>query len=280
MGGFSTPIGEIEDDDELPTLSKILGRTTPYAFESERTTAIPKASVEPTTTELPQPNTVDAILNARFSETEHASPPAGSVLDAQIPTQTPEPEFTQPIAPEQPVLATETPAHKKPPPLPKKTETTQAKTSKEKKIKPEKKANQSPLKKPSLTDMVPPLVFFFMGLMVFGTFLIFTASEFTFIDYCVVFILFTCLIFTIAMPYGASIFFMILLLCSYVVLSLISVFYLEIPFEFYQIGWLLVIPMVLLSSALLIRKIRELFRFKKISNSSLLPMIIWKKVPD
>lgn len=263
MGGFSTPIGEIEDDDELPTLSKILGRTTPYAFESERTTAIPKASVEPTTTELPQPNTVDAILNARFSETEHASPPAGSVLDAQIPTQTPEPEFTQLIAPEQPVLATETPAHKKPPPLPKKTETTQAKTSKEKKIKSEKKANQSTLKKPSLTDMVPPLVFFFMGLMVFGTFLIFTASEFTFIDYCVVFILFTCLIFTIAMPYGASIFFMILLLCSYVVLSLISVFYLEIPFEFYQVGWLLVIPMVLLSSALLIRKIRELFRFKK-----------------
>jgi PleD family two-component response regulator len=80
----------------------------------------------------------------------------------------------------------------------------------------------------------------------------------------VVFILFTCLIFTIAMPYGASMFFMALLLCSYIALSFISIFYLGVQFELYQIGWMIVIPLVLSSSALLLKKVRELFNFKKV----------------
>ncbi|MBU4542045.1 MAG: 7TM-DISM domain-containing protein [Firmicutes bacterium] len=266
--GFSIPIGETEEDEEeLPTLSKILGRTTPYAYEAERTAAIPKA---PTESELTNPvGTDDVFDNSRFAET-NSTPPLSEVSPEIIkPDPPPEMATTPERQPEKTTLTTETPINQEPLP-PKKAKPQKAKPEKrkdraikQKQAQPTKKTNLQFLKKPSLTNMVPPLVFFFMGLMIFGAFLIFTASEFNFIDYSVVFILFTCLIFTIAMPYGASIFFMILLLCSYVILSLISVFYLDVPFKFYQIGWLLVIPMILWSSALLIRKVRELFHFKK-----------------
>ncbi len=263
LTGISTPIGESEDDEELPTLSKILGRTTPYAYESERTAAIPRASIEKAVADPAPLNTVDGILNSQFAESNEPQPPE-VVLETQIPAQPPELEIPPEIFPDTPVLIAKTPIQEKPlPPGKEKPVKAKDKAAKQKKTKPTKKADHVPLKKPSLTNMVPPLVFFFMGLMVFGAFLIFTASEFNFIDYSVVFILFTCLIFTIAMPYGASIFFMILLLCSYVVLSLISVFYLGVPFKLYQVGWLAVIPMILWSSALLIRKVRELFHFKK-----------------
>jgi len=264
LAGFSTPIGEIEDDEELPTLSKILGRTTPYAYESERTASISRVSIESNVADQSTSNTVDAILKSRFSEMTEPQPPPEAVLEAQNPAPPPVLKQAPETHPDKPILTVDAPVKEKPlPPEKGKPAKTKDKATKQQKTKPTKKTNLSPLKKPSFTDMVPPLVFFFMGLMVFGAFLIFTASEFNFIDYSVVFILFTCLIFTIAMPYGASIFFMILLLCSYVVLSLISVFYLGIPFEFYQVGWLVVIPMILWSSALLIRKVRELFHFKK-----------------
>jgi len=264
MTGFSTPFGEIEDDEELPTLSKILGRTTPYAYESERTASISGATIESATADPATANSVDAILNSRFSEMDESQPSPEAVSEGQTPSPPPVLEKAPEVRPNKPILNVTAPVQEKPrPPGKGKSQKNKDKATKQKKTKPTKKTNHSPLKKPSFTDMVPPLVFFFMGLMVFGAFLIFTASEFNFIDYSVVFILFTCLIFTIAMPYGASIFFMILLLCSYVVLSLISVFYLEVPFEFYQIGWLVVIPMILWSSALLIRKVRELFHFKK-----------------
>ncbi|WP_373481669.1 hypothetical protein [Acetobacterium sp.] len=262
--GFSTPIGESEDDEELPTLSKILGRTTPYAYESERTAALSQVSNEAAIAQPVPPNTVAAILNTSVSEIAEALSPPETVQEAQRPDPSPELLKAPTIEPAKPILTAKAPIQKKPlPPGKEKPIKTKAKTAKQKKTKPTKKANQSPLKKPSLTNMVPPVVFFFMGLIVFGAFLIFTASEFNFIDYSVVFILFTCLIFTIAMPYGASIFFMILLLCSYVMLSIISVFYLDVPFKLYQLGWLVVIPMILWSSALLIRKVRELFHFKK-----------------
>lgn len=276
LAGFSTPRGENEDDEELPTLSKILGRVTPYAAEAEATSTIPKLSIETPVAKPSPPNTNDIVLNAKVSEIAEAPSSPDAVLATPQPEPSPEPFKEPPIAAEKPILTTEAPVQKKPLPAEKekvqkktlptekeKTEKNKAKTVKPKKTRPNKKTNPSPFIKPSLTDMVPPLVFFFMGLTVFGAFLIFTTSEFNFIDYSVVFILFTCLIFTIAMPYGASIFFMILLLCSYVVLSIISVFYLGVPFEFYQVGWLLVIPMILWSSALLIKKVRELFHFKK-----------------
>ncbi|MDK2941371.1 MAG: hypothetical protein PWP56_884 [Acetobacterium sp.] len=256
--GFSTPNGEIEDDEELPTLSKILGRTTPYASEAERTSAIPKMATASEIANKAMPGTGDNFSHSSFSETK----PLAEVVPNPINTAPP-PELkkTPPRQVEKPVLTTKPPDLEKTPPKKAKPEKRQTKADRQKK--PPKKANHNPIQKPSLTNMVPPLVFFFMGLMVFGAFLIFTASDFNFIDYSVVFILFTCLIFTIAMPYGASIFFMILLLCSYVVLTLISVFYLGVPFNLYQIGWLVVIPMILWSSALLIKKVRELFHFKK-----------------
>lgn len=257
LTGFSTPVGEIEDDEELPTLSKILGRTTPYAYEAERTASLPKISIESATTDPAIPNSINARPNSRFSETENTESPPETALETPNSDQPSELLKAPPITLEEPVPEKPLPSGKEKPAK------TKTKATKPKKSKTTKKTDHSPLKKPSLTDMVPPLVFFFLGLMVFGAFLIFTASEFNFVDYSVVFILFTCLIFTIAMPYGASIFFMILLLCSYVMLSLISVFYLEVPFEFYQVGWLVVIPMILWSSALLIRNVRELFHFKK-----------------
>ena len=40
-------------------------------------------------------------------------------------------------------------------------------------------------------------------------------------------------------------------------------FYLEVPFELYQIGWIVIIPLLLSSSTLMIKKVRELFEFKK-----------------
>lgn len=262
LAGFSTPIGEIEDDEELPTLSKILGRTTPYTYESERTSSIAMASIESQAADPSLPNTVDAILNSRFGDSEQTPSPPTTAVDTPSSAPPPEPPKTPASQPDKPILTTAAAVQEKPrTPGKEKPEKTKDKAAKQKKNKPVKKT--TPTIKPSLADMVPPLVFFFMGLMVFGAYLLFTASEFNFIDYSVVFILFTCLIFTLAMPYGASIFFMILLLCSYVVLSLISVFYLEVPFELYQVGWLVVIPMILWSSALLVRKIRQLFHFKK-----------------
>lgn len=263
FAGFSTPIGEIEDDEELPTLSKILGRTTPYPYESERTSSIATASIESRAADPSLPNTVDTILNARFGDSEQTPSPPTAVLDPPGTDPSPEPQQAPAAQADQPIVTAAEVQEKPPLPTKEKTEKRNDKAAKQKHSKPTKKTNPAPTIKPSLTDMVPPLVFFFAGLMFFGAYLIFAASEFNFIDYSVVFILFTCLIFTLAMPYGASIFFMLLLLCSYVVLSLISVFYLEVPFELYQVGWLVVIPMLLWSSALLVRKIRELFHFKK-----------------
>jgi len=259
---FSNPISESDEEEELPTLSNVLGRTTPYTYGSERTSSISEMSTESPATDPTMPNTVAAILNSGFTETP--SPPK-AVPEAQNSVESSELEKAPIVNPEEPLLTVETvvPQNKEQPLKKGKAKKTKAPAAKLKKPKADKTTNHTLPKKPSLTDMVPPLVFFFMGLMVFGAFLIFTASEFNFIDYSVVFILFTCLIFTIAMPYGASIFFMILLLCSYVTLSLISLFYLNVPFKLYQVGWLVVIPMLLWSSALLIRKIRELFHFKK-----------------
>lgn len=251
MVGSNIPIGDDDDDDELPTLSKILGRTTPYTYESEGKSTIPNPILESKAT---LSNSEGTFLNSDFSEQDE-NQSAAIVTDSE---KTEQRQYDKPaIIPDRLINEKQMASGEEKP------KKVKEKVTKQKQASPKKKENIAPLKKPSFTDMVPPLVFFFIGLMAFGAFLIFTASEFNFIDYCVVFILFTCLIFTIATPYGASIFFMILLLGSYVILSLISVFYLEVPFEFYQIGWLFVIPMILWSSALLIKKVRELFHFKK-----------------
>lgn len=261
MVGSNTPIGDDEDDDELPTLSKILGRTTPYAYESEGKSAISNPIPE---ARANLPDDANALLNSSVSGPDGNSANAESAFAAEPLTVLTVPEKTAQHQSEKPTVVSDRQTNEQQMPDGKeKPKKSKEKVARQKKTNPKKKENKPLIKKPSFTDMVPPLVFFFIGLMAFGAFLIFTASEFNFIDYCVVFILFTCLIFTIATPYGASIFFMILLLCSYVILSLISVFYLEVPFEFYQIGWLFVIPMILWSSALLIKNVRELFHFKK-----------------
>lgn len=256
-------VNEDDDDDELPTLSKILGRTTPYADDVTETLPDPEIALE--TAESTRLNDIDEkITNSQLSAADKPETVSGNVFETKNITIQPELEKTNDLQNQPPSLPSEDQINKK-------TKLVELDKKKKPNVSPNKpkqtntrkKDSKPTIKKPSLASMVPPLVFFFMGLIAFGAFLIFATSDFNFIDYTVVFILFTCLIFTIAMPYGASVFFMILLLCSYVVLSFISVLYLEIPFQLYQIGWLVVIPMVLLSSALLIKKIKELFHFKK-----------------
>lgn len=113
-----------------------------------------------------------------------------------------------------------------------------------------------------LKNLAVPTLLFVLGIIALGGFLIFASPSFTFVDYSVLFILFTCLIFTIALPYSAVIFLMLLLLCSYTALTLISVFYIGVPFELYQLGWIIIIPLVLWSASLLVLKIKTSFSQK------------------
>lgn len=256
-------VNEDDDDDELPTLSKILGRTTPYSDDVTEALTHPEPGVE-TAKPTRLNNADEKITNSHLSEMDNQESASGNISETKDILIQPELEKTNPLQNEPLSLPSEDQINKKAKIVKlDKSKKTKQPPSKQKQTNNRKKESKPIVKKPSLASMVPPLVFFFMGLIAFGTFLIFATSNFNFIDYTVVFILFTCLIFTIAMPYGASVFFMILLLCSYVVLSFISVLYLGIPFQLYQIGWLVVIPMVLLSSALLIKKVKKLFHFKK-----------------
>ncbi len=255
-------VNEDDDDDELPTLSKILGRTTPYADDVTDALTHPDSGLE--TAESMHLDTVDEkIINSHLSEMDNPEAVSSNIFETKNITTQPELEKINDLQNQPPNLSSEDPINKKANVVKDKNKKANVSPNKQKRTHPQRKESKSTIKKPNLASMVLPLVFFFMGLIMFGAFIIFASSNFNFIDYTVVFILFTCLIFTIATPYGASVFFMLLLLCSYVVLSFISVLYLEIPFQLYQIGWLVVIPTVLLSSALLIKKVKALFHFKK-----------------
>ena len=287
MSGFDTETitPEEDDDEELPTLSKILGRPTSpgddfqndAAFiqtespESETASDFPAAAEEfilvsdqPDVSDMTQPST-DAFTLAPdvTGPSETAPPSAAEFILAADQTKTAE----QTAAPTEPILIgkdsiapeAEQPSRFEATMLPEKRKSAAAK---KKKAVPDKK-NKAAVPKPNLTAMILPAIFFIAGLALFGVFLTLAAQTFNFVDYSVLFILFTCLIFTIALPFSASIFFMILLLCSYIALSFISVFYLEVPFELYQIGWIVIIPLLLSSSTLMIKKVRELFEFKK-----------------
>ncbi|MBK5244490.1 MAG: GGDEF domain-containing protein [Eubacteriaceae bacterium] len=239
---------EEDEDEELPTLSKILGRDP----------AIPN-KIEVLPIETPEVLTSIPISISPLDPSNLPSnkPPDLSDLLADVSTST-EDHFQKdlPLEPKpEKINKTKTETL----PLQKGDQPLYPKEIPSKPIKP-----QTPAAKVNLVNMVLPLVFFIAGLLAFGVFLILFSQDFSFVDYSVLFILFTCLIFTIAMPYGASIFFMALLFCSYIALTLISIFYLEVPFELYQIGWVIVIPLILWSSALLIKKVRELFKTKKL----------------
>ena len=287
MPGFDTETitPEEDDDEELPTLSKILGRPTSpgddfqndAAFiqtespESETASDFPAAAEEfilvsdqPDVSDMTQPST-DAftLVPDVTGPSETAPPSAAEFILAADQTKTAE----QTAAPTEPILIgkdsiapeAEQPSRFEATMLPEKRKSAAAK---KKKAVPDKKIKAA-VPKPNLTAMILPAIFFISGLALFGVFLTLAAQTFNFVDYSVLFILFTCLIFTIALPFSASIFFMILLLCSYIALSFISVFYLEVPFELYQIGWIVIIPLLLSSSTLMIKKVRELFEFKK-----------------
>lgn len=250
-----TIAAEDEDDEELPTLSKILGRTMPFADQLEEKPMELDKPTKPEVTVASVANQPDLGRDSHLSDSRTQK--QATIEHPDITELFIEPEIKIP-----PDIKNENVAI---PAVSKKNKTKMKKEAPVKnKEKPVKTAAINPAgKKPSLKAMIMPLVFFFFGLMAFVAFLILATPDFNFIDYSVVFILFTCLIFTIAMPYSASVFFMVLLLCSYVALSLISIFYLEVPFEFYQTGWIIVIPLILWSSALLIKKVRELFNYKK-----------------
>ncbi|KNZ41942.1 hypothetical protein [Acetobacterium bakii] len=232
------------EDEELPTLSKILGRS-PVA-----------------------PNKIEDVPVEELKTIENTIIPYPELIQEDSPSEiVPEPlpeipTFTEDIATE-PIFP-EPLAEKVNPVKPKQTSPRKSnKPSHSKEILDEQKKTQASPKKLNLIDMVLPLILFITGLVAFGAFLILFSHDFSFVDYSILFILFTCLIFTIAMPFSASIFFMILLFCSYIVLTLISIFYLEVPLEMYQLGWIIVIPLILWSSALLIKRIRELFTAKR-----------------
>jgi len=236
---------EIEDE-ELPTLSKILGRSVVPPYKIEDVPAEEQEIIENTI--IPKPELIQPAVPS-----EKTSEPL-----TEIPTATDEKTAVN-IFPE-PQTETEKTNPAKPEPTPQRKSN---KASHSKEILAQQIKTQVSPQKLNLIDMVLPLILFIAGLVAFGVFLILFSKDFSFVDYSVLFILFTCLIFTIAMPFSASIFFMILLFCSYVALTLISIFYLEVPLEMYQLGWIIVIPLILWSSALLIRRIRELFKAKK-----------------
>ena len=75
MAGFSTPIGEIEDDEELPTLSKILGRTTPTLMN--RSAQPPSPRCQSNQTLLINPHQIQLM---RFSNPDFPKWPNLSLL--------------------------------------------------------------------------------------------------------------------------------------------------------------------------------------------------------
>ncbi|HEY5555508.1 hypothetical protein [Acetobacterium sp.] len=238
---------EEDENEELPTLSKVLGRATSIQHNDEKCPAEKPEALKCA------PISISPLHPDNLTSSD---PPALSDFLAGVSTST-EDQFQKdiPFEPKTEKIneanADTPPHHKVNPPL----------YSKETHLQSVK--SLAPTTKLNLVDIILPFIIFIAGLIAFGVFLILFSRNFSFVDYSVLFILFTCLIFTIAMPYSASIFFMALLFCSYITLTLISIFYLEVPFELYQVGWVIVIPLILWSSALLIRKIRELFKTKK-----------------
>lgn len=277
LSDLNTLTAEEDDDEELPTLSKILGRTTSFTDDQDEEeppelNASWKTGISeepPELNESQKPEISEAVQTTyheffRDSEMPDAIETPASPLNQEKSNETAvKPGLTTSIKLED--IKTSAPDESGMPNGDTNLPLTEIPAKKNKKHDKKNKQQEKTLsvQKPSLVNMILPLVFFIFGLGAFGAFLILSAQAFNFVDYTVLFIFFTCLIFTIAIPYSASIFFMILLLCSYVALSLISIFYLEIPFELYQTGWIIVIPLLLWSSALLIKKVRELFAFKK-----------------
>lgn len=127
----------------------------------------------------------------------------------------------------------------------------------------EKKVASEPAVPPKLQDILFPAFLFMLGIIACSVYFIGFSQNFSFIDYSILFILLTCLIFTIALPYNASIFFMVLITIGYGLFIIFSTLTIKIPLEAYQFGWFLLIPLTLTGSALLVKRIREVYRFKK-----------------
>ncbi len=215
---------DIIPDDEIPTISKVLGRSLDFDKE-----------------------TVDLDFDQTHSQTKVIDK-----IDKAKETTPPAAQQTAPITPPLTESKTEeaAPKRKKDPkkPSPKKTDLNRVYKAKA---------------KPQSKDMILPSFLFILGLISCGVFLVGFSANFNFIDYSVLFILLTCMIFTIALPYAVSLFFMLLITVGYGILIIISTLYFKIPFSGYQFAWLLIIPLILFGNILLIKRIRELYHFKK-----------------
>ncbi|MGL4606994.1 MAG: hypothetical protein ACRCU3_05960 [Eubacteriaceae bacterium] len=284
-------LSTFDDDDELPTLSKILGRS-PEKTEISAPKEVLLAPEEDVV--IPQEITIDVESHDILPplEVEEDLPPLSIAPDlteespqekvqednkeakysAFFEEPSEEPIFEENVIKNKPEVPTppikKQAAPEKPPTIP---HDYNAEASINKRESQAYEAPEPHRKNPDLKirDLIIPLVFFILGIITLGGFLTLSSPDFTFVDYSVLFILFTCLIFTIAMPLSASLFLMTLLLCSYISLSLISIFYIGLPFEPYQIGWIIVIPLLLWSSALLVQKFREIFSRKRALESEL-----------
>ncbi|WKY45256.1 diguanylate cyclase [Eubacteriaceae bacterium ES2] len=127
----------------------------------------------------------------------------------------------------------------------------------------EKKSSSELVTQPRLQDILFPAFLFMLGIIACSVYFIGFSQNFSFIDYSILFILLTCLIFTIALPYNASIFFMVLITIGYGLFIIFSTLTIKIPLAAYQFGWFLLMPLTLTGAALLVRRIREVYHFKK-----------------
>lgn len=263
---------EENQDEQLPTGSKTPDPTPSIPMENEN------FSHEKPEILISRPNSTLSLTPDEVAPDDPQNPfESLGAVSAATETDTQKPVFTASELPlkipspvdSEPPLKAPFQIESEPQPIKEESIKTNLKTSKPKKVpRPKKTSYHKSMEKTApeklnLIDMALPLAFFIVGLITIGFFLVLFSQDFSFVDYSVLFILLTCLIFTIAIPYSASMFFMILLLCSYAALSLISFFYINIPFELYQLGWVIVIPLLLWSSALLIRKVREIFAKKR-----------------
>lgn len=223
---FETPITFDPENDEVPTLSKILGRSSEFDKKTD-----------------------DLDFDQMLLQAEPTSEDAAPTL--------PEVKQTRPdlSEPSQPVPET-IPAEKNTPKLKK-----DSKKSSPEKAGPKRLYQAKP--RPTSKDMILPSLLFILGLIACGVFLVGFSANFNFVDYSVLFILLTCMIFTIALPYGVSLFFMVFITVGYGLLIIVSSLYFKLPFSGYQFAWLIIIPLLLFGNILLIKRIRELFHFKK-----------------
>ncbi len=225
---FEAPISLADENDEVPTLSKVLGHS---------------------------PDFDKAADNLSFDEILLQTKPidiTDGLTETKPDLEQIKPDLEQTIEP----VLDKVEREKTSPKIKK-----DSKRASQEKAKPKRlyQAKTAPTGK----DMILPSFLFILGIIACGVFLVGFSANFNFIDYSVLFILLTCMIFTIALPYGMSLFFMALITVSYGLLIIVSTLSFNLPFSGYQFAWLIIIPLILFGNILLIQRIRELYHFKK-----------------